>query len=241
MEAEMNIAICDDEAFFRNTLSNELEIYARKYGLHFIMYKYKDGNSLLSSDISYDLIFMDFQLENKNGIDTVDALRKRNDNTKVVFISSYKDVVFDSMKVNTFRFLVKPLEREKLYEALDSVIKESKKTYYIAAKDESNQKNVTVAESKIIYIQADNIYATIITEKEIYKYQKSISCLQKELRSDFFYRTNRSYIVNFNYIAEYNNKEVTFINGQKALISKPKYKDFKNKYLNYLKMKSIGE
>ena len=52
---------------------------------------------------------------------------------------------------------------------------------------------------------------------------------------------NRSYIVNFNYIIGYSKKEIEFSNGQKALISSSKFKDFKSKYLNYLKRKSIGE
>ena len=48
-------------------------------------------------------------------------------------------------------------------------------------------------------------------------------------------------IVNFNYIIGYSKKEIEFSNGQKALISSSKFKDFKSKYLNYLKRKSIGE
>ena len=39
----------------------------------------------------------------------------------------------------------------------------------------------------------------------------------------------------------YSKKEIEFSNGQKALISSSKFKDFKSKYLNYLKRKSIGE
>lgn len=78
---------------------------------------------LLAADMSFDLIFMDHQMTDKNGLDTVSVLRKRNVDTTVIFVSSYKDVVFDSMKVNAFRFLVKPFEKEDLYEALDSVIK----------------------------------------------------------------------------------------------------------------------
>ena len=127
----------------------------------------------------------------KNGIDTVALLRQRNDQTKVVFVSSYKEVVFESMKVQTFRFLVKPLDREKLYEALDSVIKDNQKTYHIVVRDEENQKNVTISEKEIIYVQADNIYAMVITTNGIYKFMDSITNLQHELRGDYFYRTKR--------------------------------------------------
>lgn len=221
----MHIAVCDDESFFRKTLSEELYIYADKHGLNFIIYEYSDGMELLAADMSFDLIFMDHQMTDKNGLDTVSVLRKRNVDTTVIFVSSYKDVVFDSMKVNAFRFLVKPFEKEDLYEALDSV----------------NQKNITIPENEIIYAQADNIYAEVVTAQGIFLYSNKISSLVKKLNEEYFYRSNRSYIVNFNYIIGYSKKEIEFSNGQKALISSSKFKDFKSKYLNYLKRKSIGE
>ena len=206
----MHIAVCDDESFFRKTLSEELYIYADKHGLNFIIYEYSDGMELLAADMSFDLIFMDHQMTDKNGLDTVSVLRKRNVDTTVIFVSSYKDVVFDSMKVNAFRFLVKPFEKEDLYEALDSV----------------NQKNITIPENEIIYAQADNIYAEVVTAQGIFLYSNKISLLVKKLNEEYFYRSNRSYIVNFNYIIGYSKKEIEFSNGQKALISSSKFKDF---------------
>lgn len=237
----MHIAICDDEHFFRKSLSKELYRYADELGLDFIIYEYADGMELLNADMSFDLIFMDHQMKDKNGLDTVSILRKRNVDTAVIFVSSYKDVVFDSVKVNAFRFLVKPFEKEDLYEALDSVIKNQAKTAYIVVKDTVNQKNITIPESEIIYAQADNIYAEVVTAKGTFLYSNKISLLEKELNEEYFYRTNRSYIVNFNYIISYSKKEMEFSNGQKALISSSKFKDFKSKYLNYLKRKSIGD
>lgn len=237
----MNIAICDDEMYFRQKLNFELNENARLFGFIFLIFEFSNGSDLLASNVKFDLIFMDYQMKNKNGIDTVETLRKRNDDTKVVFISSFKEMVFESMKVRTFRFLIKPLDTKKLHEALDAVIKEQLIISRIIVKDEENQKNVTVPECDIIYAQADNIYADIATINGIYKYMNNITALQNELNSDYFYRTNRSYLVNFNYIINYTNKEIEFTNGHKAVISKTKYKNFKSAYLTYLKRKSIGE
>ena len=236
----MYIAICDDESYFRRVLQEQLTTYFNEYGFDFIIHEYKDGIDLLSSKLTFDLIFMDFQMKVKNGIDTVSVLRKRNDNTKVVFVSSYKDVVFESMKVQTFRFLVKPLDKEKLYEALNSVIRENQKTAQLVVKDEANEKNVTIPESDIIYAQADNIYTTVVTHKDYFKYPHNITDLENKLVGGFFFRTNRSYLVNFNYIANYNNKEIMLTNGHKAVISKLKFKEFKSAYLTHLKRRSMG-
>ena len=237
----MHIAICDDEHFFRKSLLKELYIYADKHGLDFIIYEYSDGMEILNADMSFDLIFMDHQMKDKNGLDTVSVLRKRNVDTVVIFVSSYKEVFFESMKVNTFRFLVKPYNKEDLYEALNSVIAIQEANSYIVLKDTVNQKNITIPEDKIIYAQADNNYAEVVTPNEIFVYLDKISKLEKELKDECFYRSNRSFIVNFNYIIGYSKKEIELSNGHKALISSSKYKDFKSKYLNYLKRKSIGD
>lgn len=237
----MHIAVCDDESYFRKILIKDLNTYAAEYGLELIIYEYRDGNDLLTSNISFDVIFMDYRMEERNGLDTVSVLRKRNIDTKVIFISSYKEVVFDSMKVNTFRFLVKPYNKEDLYEALNSVIAIQETNSYIVLKDTVNQKNITIPEDKIIYAQADNNYAEVVTPNGIFVYLDKISKLEKELKDECFYRSNRSFIVNFNYIIGYSKKEIELSNGHKALISSSKYKDFKSKYLNYLKRKSIGD
>ena len=88
----MHIAICDDEEFFRKSLIEQLNKYSIEKGLDFLYYEYNDGVDLLASKIDFDIIFMDFQMKDKNGIDTVSALRQRNNNTHVIFASSYKDV-----------------------------------------------------------------------------------------------------------------------------------------------------
>lgn len=236
----MHIAICDDEDVFRKILYNELTNYALERSLNFIIFEYADGSELLSTKLDFDLIFLDHQMKDVNGIDTIDVLRKRNDNTTVIFVSSYQDIVFESMKYKTFRFLVKPLDKEKFTEAVDAVITEKQNLIHIVVKDEVNQKNVSIPANEIIYAQADNIYASVVTEKGSYKYIHKISQLESELDCSPFFRTNRSYLVNFNFVASYNAQEITLTNGHKALISKPKFKSFKQAYLTYLKKISVG-
>ncbi|MCM1508668.1 MAG: LytTR family transcriptional regulator DNA-binding domain-containing protein [Ruminococcus flavefaciens] len=133
------------------------------------------------------------------------------------------------------------VDKNNLYEALNSVIRENEEIAKIVVKDPETQRNITILESEIIYIQADNVYSTVVTANNSYIYLNSISELQKNLRGDYFYRTNRSYIVNFNYISSYSTKEITLVNGHKALISKLKLKEFKTSYLSFIRRKSMGE
>ena len=235
----MKIAICDDEAFFRSDLMKLLDSYSQDNGQTFSYYEYDNGASLLLSDTAFDLIFMDYQMKDINGIDTVQALRKRNDNTKVVFISSFKDVVFESLKVQTYRFILKPIEKEKLYEALDSFIAEYKSENVLLLKNSDNSVD-RVFEKSVIYIEAANFHCRIRTFNNTYECKKNISKLEKELKSDFFFKTHRSYIVNLAYIVKYSETEIYLENNEKALLAKSNYTIFQKAYMDYLKRVNIS-
>ena len=212
----MHIAICDDEEFFRKSLIEQLNKYSIEKGLDFLYYEYKDGVDLLASKIDFDIIFMDFQMKDKNGIDTVSALRQRNNNTHVIFASSYKDVVFDSLKVKTFRFLIKPIEKEKLYEALNSLIREKSNRFTVLVRNTEQSANYRILERNIIFAQAENVSTLIYASDKCYKYADTLSAFQKELSSDFFFRSHRSFLVNMKYITNYSKNEIIFSTGEKA-------------------------
>lgn len=236
----MKIAICDDEKLFRESLKQALNAYSAEYGLNFLYFEYSDGKSLLTNTLSYDLIFMDYQMQHMNGIDVIDVLRKRNDNTAVIFVSSYKEMVFDSLKVQTHRFLVKPLDTDKLYEAMTAFIAMHNNDNILLLKNEKMDIVERISEESIIYAEADNIYCKIRTDKNTYLYKRTLSKFEKELKSDFFYRVHRSYIVNFKYIASYSQSEILLENNEKALLTKTKYYQFQKAYMDFLKRSSIG-
>lgn len=235
----MRIAICDDEKFFRDSLKRDLEGYAKEYSLDFVYSEFPAGEPLLLSNTEFDLIFMDYQMGKMNGIDIVGNMRNREDETTVIFVSNYDEMVFDSMKVHTHRFLTKPVNIEKLHEALDSFIKEYYFEKYVLLYSEEEDKICRISEKEIIYAEADNIYSKIRTAKASYKFKGTLSKFERSLKSDFFFRTHRSYLVNFNFIDSYTHSEIRFTNNEKASLTKTKYSDFKKKYIAFIKQKNI--
>lgn len=231
----MKIAVCDDEKIFRNDLVRLLNQYCSERGQVILIDEYDDGSKLIKSKTSYDIIFLDHQMKSLNGLDTIKYLRDKKNYTKVVFVSSYSEIVFDSMKYNTFRFLVKPVQKDKLFEAVDEAIDEINAEYKIIVKDTEYNESIIIPEKDIIYAQAENVYTYIVTENASYRYSYNLSHLENEIKSDFFMRTHRSFLVNFNHITSFDKSGITLSNGQKAVVSKTKFKEFSTYYLNYIK------
>ena len=111
----MKIAICDDEAIFRKELKKHIDNYSKQKHLDIICDEFNNGHQLISSKNQYDVIFLDHQMDNITGLETAKKLRENNNDTDIIFLTSYPHIVFDTFSVNTFRFLVKPIDDEKLY------------------------------------------------------------------------------------------------------------------------------
>lgn len=232
----MRIAICDDEEIMRIDLKQKLDQYAKTYQKLVLCNEFESGEELLSSKLVFDIIFLDYQMDGISGMETAEKLRHNKNNATIIFLSNYSEVVFQSFKVNTFRFLVKPLEINELFAALNDfndnlnnekrfLIKQNGTTYWVPFND-------------IIYLEAQNQHTIIRTMNNAYKFNETISKAESLLPPGSFVRCHRSYIVNFEHIENHTKCDIQLDNGERALISRYLYQNFKNQYITYIKSKT---
>ena len=110
----MRIAICDDEIPMHDLLKRHLDSYARKRNLSVMYSDYTGGQELLAFPQDLDLIFMDYQMKDLDGLETARRLRAAHIDTPIIFLTSFPHIVFDTFEVHAYRFLVKPVDPEKL-------------------------------------------------------------------------------------------------------------------------------
>ena len=121
----MNIAICDDEKIWQDELIKHLNEYKNKRKIDIFIQCFSDGKSCYESqNDKYDIIFMDYQMYDTNGIETARKIRKSNSDSIIIFISAYPQVALDTFEVKTFRFLAKPIDKAKLFKAIDDYLAE---------------------------------------------------------------------------------------------------------------------
>lgn len=229
----MKIAICDDQMAMHTELKKHLENYAQKRNLIMIYNDYTNGFDLISSQNEYDIIFMDYQMAEIDGLETARQIRKKNTDTTIIFLTSFPDIVFDTFEVNAYRFLVKPIDDARLEAALDSYLSDNDESNFILIKtDESNQK---ININDIIYIEASDKYCNIRTNEGTVLFKKTLSEIEKMLPEDKFFRCHRTYLVGFRHIVSHTSTDVLFDNKEKALISRVKLPPFKKAFTNYIK------
>lgn len=190
----MNIAICDDEKIVRQQIKGLIEKQKADCNLEL----YGTGEELIAAGKHFDVVFLDIQMEGMNGIDTARAIREQNEETVLIFITGIKEYVFDAFDVAAFHYLLKPIEENKFMEVFDRAVNEAEKRKEKGQKQlfiKTRQRNITLEQKNILYIENRGRKAEIHTVDETIEIYAAMIELEKQLGGEF-YRCHRGYLVN---------------------------------------------
>ncbi len=228
----MRVALCDDEHFFRNELYSMISEYAKFKHISIICENYSSGRELLPHAGEYDIIFMDYQMNDLNGLDTSRKIRAYNNGCVIIFVSAYPEIAMDTFEVNTFRFLCKPIKKEKFFKAMDDYINTLDCDNLLVIK--SDDIIYKLKTSEIIYLEAKSKHCIIRTSDNIYEVATHLKNIEKQLPPEKFARCQRSYVAGFSHIKKHTSQEIIFDNGEKADIGKKYLSAFKNAFQEYI-------
>jgi len=230
----IKIAVCEDDNLQSQNITNMInEVLNSTNKIHSI-FKFSSGEELLSSSNKFDIYFLDIQMNNLSGIDTAKQIRIAHKNVLIIFITGFKDYVFDAFDVNAFHYITKPINEKKFKEILHSAISLlSKKDKCIIAKTSNSSYKVYLKD--IIYIESNQRKIIIHTNYDLIEYYYKISDLENELLEDNFFRCHKSYIINLKYVHSFDSTFITLENSEKVYVSKYKLTDFSKAFMYYLK------
>ena len=228
----LSVAVCDDSSYMRSITKKQLMNYAFQKNVEIQVYEYESGESLLESEISnkrvHDLIIIDFEFEEKgqNGIDIIRTLRKLKKKTKVIFLSSYPQVVFQSFEVDVYRFLVKPLDEKVLFKAMDDFIDSLATETILSVRIKGE--NCYYPEEIITFVEGygKNCILHFSDEHQDVVCSETLSAIEERLSGDRFFRCHKSYLVNLGHVDSYNHAEITLDCEESIPLSRNKYKEF---------------
>ena len=123
----LKIAICDDETWFLQQAANFVQEYLHGHPeLSGQIHTFQYGQDLLyqvEETGGFDLYLLDIIMPGLNGIQTGQQLRELSDGGEIVYLTTSSDYAVDSYSVRAFFYLLKPLEKKRLFEVLDAAVK----------------------------------------------------------------------------------------------------------------------
>ncbi|MDR1753781.1 MAG: LytTR family DNA-binding domain-containing protein [Eubacterium sp.] len=228
---KMRLAICDDDNALIQTLKPVIYQYANSRKFELVIDAYNSGEALLQTQTIYDIILLDYQMGELDGLSTARKLREKNINCAIIFMTNYPHFVYEAFEVSAFRFFEKPLAHSKLYAALDDYFKMHGNDYPILL--QHNRETVQVNTKDIVFLEAKNKYCDIHLTRDQMLCAKTMAVISRLLPKNHFYKVNRAFIINLNYISKYNNDEISLKNGEKVHVSRSYLKAFKAAYREY--------
>ena len=230
----MQIAICDDEKNFRTELLNYLVTYKTERKIQIDIYEFENGKDFLECNLIFDIVFMDYQMPDLDGLETAKLLRLKNSLCRIVFITSYSDFfIKDAFEVNTYRFFDKPISHDKIYKMLDTYIIQQKQFAPIMIYDFDGMK--TIPFNEIVFIEGDGKYCNIHTQKEVIHCYKTIAATLHLLPEYCFYRTHKSFAINMYFVSKIETDTISMLNSEKVYLSRRYAHQFKKVYSDFIK------
>lgn len=230
----MRVALCDDEKSMQLILENLLNEYSHIRNLDISIDKYDNGHDLLRvlNEKEYEIVFMDHQMQDIDGMETSRLIRSRNNDCVIIFVSAFPEIAVDSYEVSTFRFIVKPINKEKLFKAIDDYLKSIDYDNLLILN--TNDGKWKIKMSDIIYAEAKGKHTLIRTVQKTFEINIHLKKIEDKLPSEKFCRCQRAYIAGFAHINNHTGVEIIFDNGERAQIGKAYYAKFKNAFQEYI-------
>lgn len=125
----MLFVICDDDAAECERLTAMVREYLRVRDVPAEVKAFADAAALLQTAAHADIYLLDILMPEQNGIELARALRARNRDAAILYLTSSSDFALDAFSVRASAYLVKPIERSRLFAELDECVRSRLKRY----------------------------------------------------------------------------------------------------------------
>ncbi len=231
----MRILICDDD----DAIVTKLKKYVIEYFKHKKLKvpeisSYNNGEDLLNDSGEKNIIFLDVEMPGLNGIYIGRELKQHDRNTIIFIVTSFAEYLDDAMRFHVFRYLSKPLDKQRLFQNMNDALQLYNSTN-TKIPLETKDGVYTVSASDIIFIEGRKRTIHVYTTHREYIVIPKMSHWIATLDSPCFFQSHRSFIVNMQYVTNFDHSLIHLYNDQyTAYLTRRKYSDFKEAYFLYL-------
>lgn len=219
----LRIGICDDVYDARLVLCSALERALEARHIQGQFFEFSSGEGLLGwlehHAGELDLVFLDMEMGELDGMETARRLRAADAGLQLVFVTGYADHVFDGYSVGALGYLLKPPTAEQLEAVLDraqaALVRDLDRAYICRSGD--IRYRIPIA--NILYFVSDRRQVTCVTEGRDYTFYGKLDGVAEEV-GDGFVRIHQRYLVRSGAVDRIEGSEVVLRDGQRLPVSR---------------------
>ena len=234
------IAICDDELVSREKTKGYIIRYFDSIQMDYKIDTFSSGVEFVSLGMGitkYQIVFLDINMGELNGIQTAKRIREVNEEMFIVFVTAYIGYSLEGYKVKAIRYLLKENAnfQNALTECLETII-EAMEHNVLKKNFDFMEGAKKIALERILYIESKlhKLEFTIMEQEPVtYSLYGKLNEMENVLSEHCFVRIHQSYLVNLRYLRKVTGYKAIMNNGMQFTIPKARYKYVKELFIAY--------
>lgn len=242
-ESFLRIGLCDDDSNIIEILCSYIKQFAKSYKLQLKIYKFYSCQELLSNNIPCDILFLDIELKDGNGIKIGQELRRYNSKTKIIYLTSYSNFREIAFSVHAFDYLVKPITESQITSTLEEVMK------FLPSVEQQPLRLIfhlkeglhAFAINDLIYFEYINRKTVLhTTDNKSYAFtNESLKNILHIMRAHYFEMPHKSFVVNLEYIQSIKGDTIYLIDNIQIPLSQKYASNFRKIFANFIRGKVV--
>jgi len=207
------VAIVDDNSVDAEYVQRILNAWSQDRQIHVLTEPFASAESFLfryAEDKAWDILLLDIEMGAMDGVSMAKRVRQDNEAVQIVFITGYSDYIAEGYEVAALHYLMKPVNKDKLFTVLDRAL-EKRKQEERCLNLEAYGEMVRIPFYEIRYLDVHQNYVTVHAKAD-YTVKRTLGDFEKEL-DNRFHRVGRGMILNLKYIQRVTKTEVHLSDG----------------------------
>lgn len=222
----IRLAIAEDEALFRKQLREYLSRYEKESGQELSVSVFSDGSELLSSYRGqYDIVLLDIQMRDLDGMSTAKKIRETDEATLIAFITNTPQYAIEGYSVGALDYVLKPLSYYAFSQCMERLarrIRKHDKTYLAVNHPEGVRK---IDADELQYVEVHGHTLIYHTPSGDISAPGAMKDVEEAVKDKPFFRCNKGDLVNLAYVDGIRNGDAV-ISDRIIQVSRSKKKAF---------------
>ena len=228
----MRILLYDDDLSAITHLEKLIHNFTTKYHKEFLCYACKDKQELFDLVSDYDILFLDIEVYEDNGIDLGLEIRKLHPNLHIIITSSFTKYLVEGYKIEADRYFLKPINAVDFDIEFLTVIKKIENEQAYVLDEKVARKKILFKDIRYVEYLERKTYVHTLDDTKMTSYP--FKYWIDKLQDGTFVQIYKSILINMRYIEDYDDSKIILDNNECLPLSRHYKKAFQEVYHRYL-------
>lgn len=233
ISAMIKIFVLEDDENDFQSLKDALACFFSTQAEEYSLIHFQDAETaLFHFNPSYDLIFMDIELPNTNGLEATKKIRDVDKTVPIIFITNMQKYASEGYGFGVFDFILKPVRQGafdmKMNRVLAYILSERKLGASVSIETKGVLHRIRYVD--ILYLEVRSHYLHFKTKEEEFDLYGSLQSVEEDFLTRDFLKCHRSFLVNPTSISSISNTDILLYNGETLPLSRSHRKSFMEQF-----------